>query len=76
MAWQQKENVWTREDGVKVTLNPNSQASFVRKADDVLILGANGAPRPFRSVDEAMSFADQALPAAVAKRGWGLGLGR
>ena len=75
MAWQQKENVWTREDGVKVTLNPNSQASFVRKADDVLILGANGAPRPFHSVDEAMSFADQTMPAA-AKRGWGLGLGR
>lgn len=76
MAWQQNENVWTREDGVKVTLNPNSQASFVRQADDVLVLGANGAPRPFYTVDEAKAFADNTFPVTAKRSGWGLGLGR
>jgi len=68
--WQQNQNVWTRSDGVLVTLNPNSKASFVRMADSTLVVGNNGAPRPFRSVDEARAFADQTFP--LKRAGWGL----
>ncbi|MGE0024153.1 MAG: hypothetical protein AB7S70_11055 [Hyphomicrobium sp.] len=68
--WQQNQNVWTRSDGIQVTLNPNSKASFVRKADTSLVLGTNGAPRPFRSVDDALAFADQTFP--MKRAGWGL----
>ncbi len=72
--WKQDQNVWKRADGIQVTLNPNSQTSFVRKADNTLVNGANGAPRPFRSVDDAIAFADQSLP--QKRSGWGLGFGR
>src|SRR5262249_20943059 len=72
--WQQSDNVWTRGDGVRVTLNPNSHASFVWKADKSLVLGTNGAPRPFRSVDDALAFAEQTFPRKSS--GWGFGLRR
>ncbi len=72
--WKQNQNVWTRADGIQVTLNPNSQTSFVRKADNTLVIGANGAPRPFPSVDNAIAFADQSFP--PKRTGWSLGFGR